>query len=484
MEKFEPSLEKKEIETDYKEMSLKDYEGLEKDLSPEDKESLDKIVDGAKNIISLFDLKTEFSAGREPEEKEIMLILTDEGVEPLVRLALFKAAKETGGDIARVILTPRPSEAGQELGKGVEKLFKETDVLWLASSLSKTHSPETSDYINLHSSLKKLFESKGIFDWRANPEGGIEEIMEKYCNDPEIYNKLYDIKRQTGLSYLFLVPNGRILSTTTTTRETLTQGASQENFKEMRERIDKVAEAMKEVKMVHITSELGTDLMVDPKKSAVFLEDGRVDERSGASNFPFGEWASAIDLEGTNGTLIVDGAITGINRDESGAIKPDRVTNLIRIKIEKGKIISVEDVEKNKKGEIISYRKKEGETTTAEKLIKKLTKANEEYKRKNPEGKSDAFRAAELGIGMNSQAYRYNNNNERICPYSSLEAEKALGTIHIAFGRNTDLGVEKEDPDYNDPNIHLDNIVMDATLVGIKKNGSKINILEKGELLV
>lgn len=400
------------------EMALHSKEQPEKELSPEEKESLEKMTMAVKNVLSLFELKRT----QDNKQGENLIIVTDEGVDELIRLALYQGAKETAGDDARMVITPKPEHPAQILGPAVGERIKHADAILLATSLSRTHSKEVSDLLSAHPN--------------------------------EFIAKLQELRKKNRDA--MFPTNSRIISITTTTKEILTEGASQENFEETRERIEKMKEIMKDVEKAQVTSESGTNLEVDIKNYTLLGEDGRVNRPGTGSNFPVGEYGGSVDLEKTNGVLVIDGAVTNIGR----------VDQPIKIEIRQGKIVSINGGEAAKKLQIM------------------LGKANEDYKKQNPEGTADAFKIAEFSFGMNSKAFRYSEKGEKISPPTSLEAEKGLGTIHIAFGRNTVLGVKKEDPDYNDIAIHIDNVVMKPSVKIIKKDNAEVEIINNGEFLL
>ena len=60
-----------------------------------------------------------------------------------------------------------------------------------------------------------------------------------------------------------------------------------------------------------------------------------------------------------------------------------------------------------------------------------------------------------------------------------LEAEKMLGTIHVAFGANMDMPGGK-----NESKNHLDLMVSEPTVVVTKKGGETVLVLDKGVFLV
>jgi leucyl aminopeptidase (aminopeptidase T) len=82
---------------------------------------------------------------------------------------------------------------------------------------------------------------------------------------------------------------------------------------------------------------------------------------------------------------------------------------------------------------------------------------------------NDACRnLAELGIGTNDKATR---------PDNVLEAEKIMGTIHLALGDNTGFGGDVAAP------FHEDYVFYQPTVTLIMADGSEEVILDNGELL-
>jgi leucyl aminopeptidase (aminopeptidase T) len=79
-----------------------------------------------------------------------------------------------------------------------------------------------------------------------------------------------------------------------------------------------------------------------------------------------------------------------------------------------------------------------------------------------------AANVAEMGIGTNDKALKINN---------ILEAEKILGTVHIAFGTNASMGGKIN------AGFHNDAVSLKPTLFGLGDNGKKIKIIENGRHL-
>jgi leucyl aminopeptidase (aminopeptidase T) len=83
---------------------------------------------------------------------------------------------------------------------------------------------------------------------------------------------------------------------------------------------------------------------------------------------------------------------------------------------------------------------------------------------------NDACRnLAELGIGTNDQASR---------PDNVLEAEKILGTIHLALGDNTGFGGVVAAP------FHEDYVFYQPTVTLVMEDGSEEIILDNGNLML
>lgn len=74
---------------------------------------------------------------------------------------------------------------------------------------------------------------------------------------------------------------------------------------------------------------------------------------------------------------------------------------------------------------------------------------------------------AELGIGTNDRATRVDN---------VLEAEKILGTVHVALGDNSGFGGRVSAP------FHEDFVLFSPTLEVVREDGSKVVILRDGVL--
>jgi leucyl aminopeptidase (aminopeptidase T) len=77
-----------------------------------------------------------------------------------------------------------------------------------------------------------------------------------------------------------------------------------------------------------------------------------------------------------------------------------------------------------------------------------------------------AANVAEMGVGTNDKALKIND---------ILEAEKILGSVHIAFGSNKSMAGKVE------ANFHLDGVMLKPTLYGIDRSGKKSLIIKNGK---
>src|SRR3989339_1041674 len=423
--------------------ALKSADNTERPLLPEEQKTYEKLKLGATNVIKCFALKRSL----DNKKGENLLIVTDSGADELMVRAMYEAGQEIAGNDCRIMVTPKTEHAAQEFGKAIGEKMQSVDALLLITSLSRTHSTETGNVLH-----------------PAHDVDLIESILNSEHLQTEFSNlrkfsleELVSMLSQRKLDGESAFPSkARLISITNTTRDILTVGGALEDPIEMAQRIDKMAEVMRGVEKVRITSENGTNLELDIKVPSLIKESGVIDRPGQAANFPSGEYAGSVDLAGTSGVYVVDGAVGMIGKVDAP----------IKITIENGVAVKIEGGE------------------SAEKLKGILEKANLEHKARYPEdATTDAFKLAEFAFGMNSKAFRYDEAGNKVSPPTSLEGEKGLGTIHIALGKNTIFNVPKTDPDYNDIGIHIDCVAMKTSIMGIKDNGEEIELIKNGEMV-
>jgi leucyl aminopeptidase (aminopeptidase T) len=183
-----------------------------------------------------------------------------------------------------------------------------------------------------------------------------------------------------------------------------------------------VAKALDGASEAQITDSNGTDLRLDLSGREAIPDAGELTEPGAFGNLPCGE--GFISPADGDGTLVVDGSIAGIGL----------VDEPVEVVVEGGHLTSA--------------RGGQGMT-----FMELLTEHGE-----------DGTNIAELGVGTNEKAKLTGE---------TLEDEKILGTIHVAFGASAGIGGTVQVP------VHLDCVVIKPTL---ELDGEVI--LRDGELLI
>ena len=196
-------------------------------------------------------------------------------------------------------------------------------------------------------------------------------------------------------------------------------------YKTMINKTRKLADILTIGKMAHLTTPSGTDLTFSLARMRGYSDTGMVHEKGQFSNLPAGE-ASIAPVPGTSqGILVIDGSFPDIGLLE----------NPVRMRIRDGVVIRITGQE---------------EARTISRMLR-------------PYGKLGRH-IAELGIGTNPHAI--------LCG-CTLEDEKTLGTVHIAFGNNISFGGKIA------AKCHYDAVLRSPTLIIDHKS-----ILLNGELQV
>ncbi|MGB9561227.1 MAG: aminopeptidase [bacterium] len=189
-----------------------------------------------------------------------------------------------------------------------------------------------------------------------------------------------------------------------------------------------LAEKLTNATTARVITGKNAELFLDLSGRKGFADTGLVHAPGDFSNLPAGE-AYIAPLEDTAyGNLIINGAIF-----DTGRLNDD---DWIMVTIDNGYITKLDG--KN-----------------ASKHIEKIFETHPK----------NATAVAELGIGTNPKA---------IVTGNPLEDEKAIGTVHIAFGDNASMGGK-----ISDAEIHIDGIILNPTLYIDDEL-----IIEKGNLFV
>lgn len=215
----------------------------------------------------------------------------------------------------------------------------------------------------------------------------------------------------------------------------LTEGAlalTPQEHKNMQTQADKLIQALNGTTKVEIRSPAGTNLTLSVERRE-FFTDTKLDWKSLKwMNLPTGEVIVAPVEDSLNGRLVCDMAIGGI-----GKLKTP-----------------VEVIAKNGKAKNL--------VSKDEDVLRKVKNTFE------TDNWSDIV--GEFAFGINPKA-RFADE--------FLEAEKIQGTIHVAFGANTDMPGGK-----NPSKNHIDMLISKPTVKATKKKGKLTLVLEQGRFRI
>ncbi len=193
-------------------------------------------------------------------------------------------------------------------------------------------------------------------------------------------------------------------------------------------RTARLVEAVNRAEWIRVTTPNGTDMNICKQGRDAGGDDGLLTAAGSFGNLPAGE-AYLAPLEGkSHGVMIIEWGPTR------------KLEDPLRVTVENGVAVKIE-----------------GNDIHREKLEARFAE------------NSNCRNIAELGIGTNDKASR---------PDNVLEAEKILGTIHIALGDNTGFGGIVSAP------FHEDYVFYQPTLTAIMADGEAKIIIDGGRLLV
>ena len=193
-------------------------------------------------------------------------------------------------------------------------------------------------------------------------------------------------------------------------------------------RTNRLVEAVNRAEWVHVECPNGTAMHICKKGRHAEGDDGLLTADGAFGNLPAGE-AYLAPLEGeSHGTMVIEWGPTA------------KLQSPLTLTISDGKVARID-----------------GDDPLRQRLEAKFAE--------NPNCRN----LAELGIGTNDKASR---------PDNVLEAEKILGTIHLALGDNTGFGGTVAAP------FHEDYVFYQPTLTLIMPDGSQETIIDNGQLLL
>jgi leucyl aminopeptidase (aminopeptidase T) len=194
------------------------------------------------------------------------------------------------------------------------------------------------------------------------------------------------------------------------TPDMLTKGGCEEDYPRMQKLAAKVREIFTKGKRVRVTSKLGTDLTASLEGRPGYVAAGKADKQPNisllAAAFPDGEAAFA-PVEGSGeGIVVFDTTMHFLGRLKSP----------LKIRVAKGKATGFEG---EQAGELQEILKKYGD-------------------------ENSLVFPAEIAVGLNS----------KVIPTGSIRTDKKIyGSVHIAFGMNSDIAGQ------TDSKLHLDGVI-------------------------
>jgi len=219
------------------------------------------------------------------------------------------------------------------------------------------------------------------------------------------------------------------------TIDMLTEGAlalTPQEHKTMQSHAERLIQALNKTVEVEIRNAAGTDLTLSTEKRE-FFTDTKLDWKAMKwMNLPTGEVIVAPVEDSLNGKLVCDMAIGGM-----GKLKT-----------------SVEVIAKNGRVEKLFSKDKN--------LFRKV---------------KDTFETDDWSDIAGEFAFGINPNARFVDEF--LETEKILGTVHIAFGHNTDMPGGK-----NPSKNHIDLLISKPTVKVTKEDGKVITVLEEGHFKI
>ncbi|MFH1207173.1 MAG: aminopeptidase [Patescibacteria group bacterium] len=429
----------------------------EREFSPETNQEHERLRQVARNIIDCYDWQ--------PGQEEF-LIVTDTKVmaeNPMMLKALefeltaqgkvSEAGKErTAARLFKTMVTEASPKSATPLNETIGEAMRDRPVL-IITSMSRSHSKETGTAIrgDTHAQRESIDQVVSSDKMRSLSERGMSEFPAEKLDrwggriPDDQWLKMKQLAKARG---------SRVISITKghNPYDILTKGAVLENVENLRERAKNVSELMKDVKRVHITTPLGTDLWVPVRPDLTEIEDGNVNKPGRVANYPIGEWSCSPDWEGCEGRLVVDGPTGGnVNQDILDKGKP------LVLRIERGQIVASDGGDE-------------------------AHKKWKDYLDSGNNMKNDAYRVAELGIGTNARALEEKPRKH----WGSSEGEKKYGTVHVAVGSNGSFGRTPEDPNFNGAQVHCDMVIGlnrggEPTVECERKDGSTFKLIDNGQ---
>ncbi|MFO7618414.1 MAG: peptidase M17 [Thermoplasmata archaeon] len=271
-------------------------------------------------------------------------------------------------------------------------------------------------------------------------EGGIKK---NYLLDDKEYDHIFD--------YLFRGKKMRAFWSPSVTVEMFGKTVPID-YARLRKECCSIKAVLDKATSVHVMSEKGTDLTIGLRSRQADMDDGDFRTPGTGGNLPAGEVYISPELRSSQGTIAFDGSIS----------------------LEKGDLIIKEPIIAHVRDNFVTHLEGGEEAAILEKTLQSgrdnalaMVKAGKLNPAAGGEYARNARNLGELGIGLNRKAEIVGN---------MLEDEKVYSTCHIAIGANYDDDAKAM--------IHLDGLIKSPTITARYGDGTEIEIMSKGNLLL
>jgi len=271
-------------------------------------------------------------------------------------------------------------------------------------------------------------------DEESRPLDGLPRGLQRLLDAPDVCLNIFDARPEETPFRVQLIKaqvaaGARVGHAPGITDDMLGTGALTADYREMQVVATRLMAALDNARTARLTTAAGSDITLNIEGRG-FLTDVLI-EAGGVGNLPAGEVFCAPVEDDVDGVIVVDAAVGGVPLGE------DPVT----IRVAGGRVQEV--------------------TSGDERLLAKLMPLLEVD--------DEAQVVGELGIGLNPRA-RITDN--------MLEGEKAGGTVHIAFGNNSEMPGGQ-----NNSQTHRDFLMKEATIRVTYTDGTTRTLVRDGEVL-
>jgi len=286
------------------ELALQSMDREEELISPEEKESeiYKKLEKAAQNVLKCLDIKYD----SEKKKGQNLVLVTDEGVPPIVRQSFIEQSRLSVQKDLRVVMSKKPEQLAESLGESIGQKLISADKAILLTSMSRTHSEESREAL---AGLSKNLKVASLQKRRK------QERDSMFVGKTSIFS----ITRANNL-------------------ELLTEGAAMEDVEKMWERIDKFLAKFKDAKKAFIETEKGTNLEIQIKKGTIAAESGKLSEPGNVANVSF--WRGRV--RAIMGRNQWDFGVDGVGGKAGATTNEGYIKEPLKFFIENGVVTKIE----------------------------------------------------------------------------------------------------------------------------------------------